>query len=91
MGIEGPKERATFSIAASVKGQLDRMVPKSKRSSFVEAALADALRKEAVAQLKQTLERFKGYSSGGEDSADVLRRLRQERGDYLAERHRAKR
>jgi hypothetical protein len=90
MGIDGPKERATVSITSTLKDQLDRAVPKSKRSGFVEAAIVEALRREAVARLKETLAKVEGLSSGGEDSVDVLRRLRREREEYLADRHDAK-
>jgi hypothetical protein len=70
-----------------VKDSLESRVPKSKRSAFVERAIADALRQEAVRDLKKTLDRIEGHSSGGEDSVEILRRLRREREDYLLERH----
>jgi hypothetical protein len=82
------KERAIFSIDAAVKETLENRVPKSKRSAFVERAIADALRKEAVEGLKRTLNRLRDHSEGGEDSVEILRRMRRERGDDLAGRHR---
>lgn len=87
MGVDRIKERATFSIDVAVKDSLESRVPKSKRSAFVERAIAEALRQEAVQDLKQTLDRIEGYSAGGEDSVEILRRLRRERDDYLVERH----
>ncbi|WP_157016472.1 hypothetical protein [Mesorhizobium xinjiangense] len=84
---EPSKERATFSIDAAVKEQLDRDIPKSKRSGFVELAIADALRKVAVARLRQTLDEIQGTSSGEEDSVELLRRLRREREAYQVDRH----
>ena len=81
------KERATFSIDAAVKETLDRQIPKSKRSAFVEQAIAEALRLEAVKNLKETLDSISGSSKGGEDSVEILRRLRRNRENYLAERH----
>jgi hypothetical protein len=86
MGIDGPKERATFSIDAAVKYTLESQVPKRRRSAFVERAIADALKKEAVQNLKNFLDEIEGYSEGGEDSVALLRRLRSEREDHLAER-----
>lgn len=87
MNATGPKERATFSLSSAVKAQLEEAVPKNERSRFVEKAVAEALRKEAVEKLKETLDSIQGYSKGGEDSVELLRRLRREREEYLAERH----
>ncbi len=87
MGMDRTKERATFSIDPAVKHSLDSRVPKSRRSAFVERAIADALRREAVDQLKQTLDRIQDYSGGDEDSVAILRRIRQDREDQLIERH----
>ncbi|WP_274627447.1 hypothetical protein [Arvimicrobium flavum] len=88
MGIDGPKQRATYSIDGAVKETLDERVPKSARSAFVERAIADALRRDAVHRLREILDKAKGSSTGGEDSVELLRRLRRERNEYLTERHR---
>ncbi|MGY6707681.1 MAG: hypothetical protein ACXIVF_05085 [Rhizobiaceae bacterium] len=87
MDVDRIKERATFSIDAAVKDTLEKRVPKSKRSAFVERAIADALRQEAVQDLKRTLDRIEGYSAGGEDSVEILRRVRREQDDFVLERH----
>ena len=87
MGMSGPKERATFSIDRAVKEELDTRIAKNGRSSFVEKAIAEALQRQAVVELKEFLDRIQGSSSGGEDSVGLLRRLRSEREQYLAERH----
>jgi hypothetical protein len=78
MNMSGPKERATFSIDRAVKQELDSRIAKSGRSSFVEKAIADALRRQAVVELKQFLDSIQGSSRGGEDSTDYLRRKRLE-------------
>jgi hypothetical protein len=91
MGIHSRKQRMTVSIDSAVKEELEERVPASKRSGYVERAVADALRNDAVDNLKETLDKFRAYSSGGEDSVEVLRRLRSEREQYLAERHGPKR
>ena len=44
MGISGPKDRATFSIARDVKARLEEVVPKNERSRYVEKAIDRALR-----------------------------------------------
>jgi hypothetical protein len=87
MGMSGPKERATFSIDRSVKQELDSRVAKNGRSSFVEKAIAEALRRQAISDLKQFLGSIQGSSHKAEDSVELLRRLRSEREHYLAERH----
>lgn len=53
MNASGPKERATFSIAANVKNKLEAAVPKSERSRFVEKAIDQALRGVAVQELQK--------------------------------------
>jgi hypothetical protein len=78
MGMSGPKERATFSIDRAVKEELDTRIAKSGRSRFVEKAIAEALRQQAVAEFKQFLDGIQGSSRGGEDSTDYLRRKRLE-------------
>ena len=75
MGIAN-KDRATFSIDPAVKEALEQRVPKSRRSAFVEQAIAEALRKEAVERLSRTLDGIAGTWKSGEDSVEVLRRLR---------------
>lgn len=78
MNASGPKERATFSIDSGVKETLESQVPKSKRSRFVEEAIAKALRDAAKERALKMLREFKPVSTGGENSTDVLRRIRQE-------------
>ncbi|TWG98011.1 hypothetical protein L598_000200001500 [Mesorhizobium sp. J18] len=87
MAMHERKQRATFSIDSAVKEELEARIPSSKRSGFVERAIAEALRKEAIESLRKTLDSMEGYSSDGEDSVEMLRRLRSERDTYLAARH----
>jgi hypothetical protein len=87
MGIAN-KDRATFSIDPAVKQSLEERIPKSRRSAFVEEAIADALRKEAIEQLNRTLDRLAALPPArGEDSVELLRRLRRERAEHLLSRH----
>ena len=76
MNASGPKERATFSIDSSIKEALESQVPKSKRSRFVEEAIAKALKDAAKERALKMIRDFKPVSTGGEDSTDVLRRIR---------------
>lgn len=75
MNATGPKERATFSLSASVKARLEEVVPKNERSRFVEDAIRQALRAEAVARLRQYLDEMP-KATGGENSTELLRRMR---------------
>ena len=75
MGVTGPKERATFSLSADVKGRLEEAVPKSERSRFVEDAITRALREDARKAFLKFLDELP-RSSGGENSTDILRRIR---------------
>jgi hypothetical protein len=78
MGIAN-KDRATFSIDPGVKQSLEERIPKSRRSAFVEAAIAEALRKEAIERLNRTLDHLAATAvRGGEDSVELLRRLRRQ-------------
>jgi len=78
MNASGPKERATFSIDSSIKETLESQVPKSKRSRFVEEAIAKALKDAAKERALKMIRDFKPVSTGGEDSTDVLLRIRLE-------------
>ncbi|MBX3578990.1 MAG: hypothetical protein KF723_17465 [Rhizobiaceae bacterium] len=78
MNIDGPKERATFSLSPETKGKLDAAVPKSQRSQFVEVAIERALRDRAVASMKTFLDDLPRAPAGGESLANFLRRKRME-------------
>lgn len=71
MGIAN-KDRA---IDSAVKQSLEDRIPKSRHSAFVEQAIADALRKEALNDLSRFLDELP-KSRGDEDSTEVLRRHR---------------
>ena len=78
MGISGPKERATFSIAKDIKSRLEEVIPKNERSRFVEKAIDQALRSNARERLKKMLDELPRASPKGESTTDFLRRQRLE-------------
>jgi hypothetical protein len=78
MGISGPKERATYSIAADVKSRLEEVVPKSERSRFVERAIDQALRDVARGRVKKMLDELPLNASPEKSSTDFLQRKRLE-------------
>ncbi len=81
------KERAAFTISKALKAELEDVVPASKRSRFVEQAIADALLRDARKRALDALDKLPSYETKGEDSVEVLRRIRQERDVVLATRH----
>lgn len=87
MGIASPKERLTISIARETRQTLEKTIPKSKRSAFIERAISGALDDEARREALNAILNFKRYPSKGQDSVETLRQLREERANYLAERH----
>lgn len=87
MNASGPKERATFSIAADVKRQLERIVPKSKRSGFVEDAIDRALRDVKKREALTAIRDFKPHPLKGPGAVETLRELRMERDKELSTRH----
>jgi len=82
------KEKAAFSIDISVKQALEAAVPKSKRSQFVERAISEALSADKRRQVAEMLRNLPSYATDGEPVVETLRKLRKEREDYLASRHR---
>ena len=87
--MQDSKERAAFTISKSLKDELEEVVPASKRSQFVEKAIADALLKEAKRKALAALNDLPAYDTGERDSVELLRQIRSERADYVASRHRS--
>ena len=77
MNASGPKLRATFSIDSEIKGRLERVVPKGMRSSFVEQAIADALKELARQEALKAIRDFKPYPLKGPGVVETLRQIRQ--------------
>jgi hypothetical protein len=84
MNATYPKERATFSIDSTVKKRLDRVVPKSKRSSFVEYAIERALREAEKRKALAQIRAFKPYPLKGPGVVETLDQVRVQRGEQLA-------
>jgi hypothetical protein len=88
MGISGPKERATFTLDPAVREELEREIPSSERSGFVQEAIRDALKKIAKRRALKAIAEFKRYPLKGPDVVETLRQVRSERDEQLASRHR---
>lgn len=80
------KESAAFTISKSLKAELEDVVPASKRSEFVEQAIAEALLRDARRRALDALETLPSYDTHGEDSVEVLRRIRQDRNSMIGRR-----
>ena len=82
------KERAAFTLSQSVKSELEASVPKTKRSQFVNEAIASALLSEAKKKALRALDNLPLVENKtGKDSVEVLREIRAERMRQLIERH----
>lgn len=77
MGINVPRERATYSLDATIKRKLEKTIPASQRSRYVEKAIEAALRKDALKEFSTFLDDLP-KAAGGEDSVEFLRRKRRE-------------
>ncbi len=55
------KERAAFTISKALKAELEDVVPASKRSRFVEQAIADALLRDARKRALDALDKLPSY------------------------------
>jgi metal-responsive CopG/Arc/MetJ family transcriptional regulator len=79
-------QRISITLDDTLKHQLDNAIPKGERARFVADAIQKALedwqRKQALDMLNN-IRRFKVQG----DSVEMLRKIREERADYLATRH----
>jgi hypothetical protein len=81
------KERANFTLSGSVKAELEQAIPKSKRSQFVERAIADALLVEAKRKALAAIDNAPCYDTNGQNSVERLRQIRSERAGTIISRH----
>jgi hypothetical protein len=81
------KERAAFSLSDDVKFTLEERIPRSQRSQFVDQAIAAALLEDAKKRALEAIEDAPATDTKGEDSVEVLRRIRRERAAYVIDRH----
>jgi len=85
--MAGTRERLTITIAPEVRARLEAAVPKSERSKFVESALGKALESAARKKAIETIHDFPSVTIDGENSTEIVRRIRAERAAYLLSRH----
>ena len=72
------KERVNFSIDRNLRSKLERAVPRSRRSAFVEAALDRALEDRAREELVDFLDSLPTVPvEAGNGSVEAMRAIRQ--------------
>ncbi|MCO5161654.1 MAG: hypothetical protein M9939_10990 [Mesorhizobium sp.] len=74
MGINIPRERVTFSIDANTRRKLEEAIPASQRSRYVEQAIEEALRKDALERFRTFLNELPKAAGGGNISEFLHRR-----------------
>lgn len=79
-------QRISITLDDRLKDQLDSVIPKGERARFVADAIQKALDDWQRQQALLMLENFKRFKVES-DSVETLRRIREERADYLVERH----
>ena len=75
--------KRTFSLPDDTLEQFEALVPKSKRSRFVNAALISALQQKAKEQALLALEQMSKPAITGEDIVKTIQQNRQESADRL--------
>lgn len=79
-------QRISITLDDTLKDQLDNIIPKGERARFVADAIQKALDDWQRQQALLMLENFKRFKVDN-DSVATLRKIREERADYLTERH----
>jgi len=81
------KKKAAFTIDSEVLRQLEERVPEPQRSQFVEDALAKALAGSGRATIAKKIREAELVDGVPGDSTAILRQLRDQRIQYIAERN----
>lgn len=75
--------RKTISFSESTSQALDDLVPKDKRSEFIERAVGEALQQVAKERALDALESCNKMQATGLSVVEALRKVRQEESDRL--------
>ncbi len=75
--------KRTFSFSKQNLDQLEQLVPKSKRSRFVDSALAKAIEQATKEKALEVLESFQRVESSGNSVVETLREIRQNESERL--------
>lgn len=77
--------KKTYSFSEENITQLEQLVPKSKRSRFLDSALARAIEEEVKISALKTLESFKRIKTEGDSVTETLRQIRQNEANRLTQ------
>ena len=77
--------KKTYSFSEENIKQLEQLIPKSKRSRFLDSALTRAIEEEAKAYALKTLESFQRIKTEGDSVTETLRKIRKNEADRLTQ------
>ena len=75
--------KRTFSLSEDNIMQLEALVPKSKRSRFVDNAVANAIKQATKEQALEAIKNFPRITVKGQSSVAMVREIRQNEVDNL--------
>ena len=75
--------KRTFSLSEDNVIQLEALVPKSKRSRFVDNAVAKAIEQATKEQAVEALKNFKRFEIKGKGVVETIREIRQSEVDNV--------
>ena len=76
-----------FNLPVDLTQELARRVPSGQRSRFVAKAIEQALQEDARTRVLALIDNPPLHDTGGQDSVEALRALRQVRTERLAANH----
>ncbi len=79
-------QRMSITIDDDLKRDLDNIAPKGERAAFVSNAIAKEIEAQKKHEAVEMLKNFKRFKVK-ESSVELVRKVRQDRVDYVANRH----
>ena len=77
--------KKTYSFSEENIEKLEQLIPKSKRSRFLDSSLARAIEEETKANALKEIEAFKRIKTNGDSVTEILRQIRQNESDRLSQ------
>jgi len=74
---EKNKVRNTFTLEKEVDMELKHLIKPRARSEYINNLIKQDIKKERIKKLNETISNLKPISTNGENSIEVLRKLRQ--------------
>lgn len=70
--------RKTYVLPTDLTEDMDENIPKGKHSAYVARAVTKSLKEDNREKLIEIIDNFEGMEGTGEDSTEVLRKIRDE-------------